>query len=175
MVGYKVLTLGISLSDYQKERIPLKIRHSLLLAVLSFGLFWNSTSFAYDCNSDCSGRGYDYPCPTWKDPGRTCHGNLPPDPLCLTSKKASCEIWEGAVTYASEKIKPLLKPNFNHVTWAAAQTTDTTDQYTQTCVAAGIAACGALGAELGGPWGGVVSGALGTFVSFRVCDQSKTW
>ena len=151
----------------------MSLKSKFLLA--NIGLLFSSVSLAYDCNSDCSAGGYNYPCPNWDNPGKMCHGDLPNDPACLSVKEASCQIWEGAVNFAAPRMKVLMQAQFNHNTWAASQGNGSTDQYQASCVAAGVAACGALGAELGGPWGGVVAGAVGTFVSFRVCDQSKAW
>jgi len=145
-----------------------------ILSVVAVGLV-SSVALGYDCNSDCSGGGYSYPCPNWNNPGKMCHGDLPNDPACLTAKEASCQIWEGAVNFAEPKVRPLLEGKFNHNTWAAAQANGSTDQYEASCVAAGVTAFGVLGAELGGPWGGALTGAVGTFVSFRLCDQSKSW
>jgi len=150
----------------------MNLRRYVFAAVLALP---SSLALGYDCNSDCSGGGYSYPCPNWGNPGKMCHGDLPNDPACLTAKEASCQIWESAVSFATPKVRPFLEGKFNHNTWAAAQSNGSTDQYQASCVAAGVAAFGALGAELGGVWGGVMSGAVGTFVSFRVCDQSKAW
>ena len=52
--------------------------------------FLSSVAFGYDCNSDCSGGGYNYPCPSLGNPGQMCRGDLPNDPACLAVKSAAC-------------------------------------------------------------------------------------
>lgn len=132
---------------------------------------------AYDCNSDCGAAArFRYPCPTFRNPHRMCGGREPVEyAACEAAKVASCQVWEGAVDAVRGKVKPLLEGRFNAGTWGQAQTNGTTDDYMQSCVAAGVSACAILGTEVGGPWGAVMSGAIGTFVSFRICDQSKSW
>lgn len=148
-------------------------------AVLSFMLAAGAAgpALADDCATDCGdAASYTYPCPTPRNPHRRCEGRNPVRyASCEVAKAASCQIWEGAVGYVVPRIKPLMEGSFNASRWAAAQQEGSPDAYMSQCMAAGVAACGALGAQLGGPWGGVVSGALGVFVSARACEQSKSW
>jgi hypothetical protein len=148
---------------------------------LSWALALGSLSpqaMAWDCQTDC-GRvaAFRYPCPTLRNPRRTCEGREPGTfAACTSAKVASCQIWEGAVDYAVPRIKPHMEGQFNAETWAAAQREGSPDAYMSQCIAAGSAVCAALGTELGGgPWGGVISGAVGVFVSARACEQSKSW
>jgi len=64
---------------------------------MAIGLLLSSASFGYDCNSDCRGGGYSYPCPNWSNPGKMCHGDLPNDPVCIADKEVSCKVWQGLV------------------------------------------------------------------------------
>lgn len=132
-----------------------------------------SSAFADDCSTDCGDAAeFRYPCGI----GRWCTGRNPTRyATCETAKAASCQIWDGAVGYVVPRIRPMLEGSFNASRWQAAVQEGSPDAYMTQCMAAGIAACGALGAELGGPWGGVISGALGVFVSARACEQSKSW
>jgi hypothetical protein len=105
-----------------------------------------------------------------------CKGREPIEyAACETAKAASCKIWDGAVNFASGKLKPMLEDRFNSETWASAEASGNGTEYMASCVAAGVAAATILGTELGGPWGSAMSGAIGTFVSFRICEQSRTW
>ena len=76
---------------------------------------------------------------------------------------------------AEEKVRPQLEGRFNSQTWRQAEDSGTTGDYMASCVAAGVAVCAAFGTQLSGPWGAAVTGALGTFVSWRLCDQSRAW
>lgn len=132
---------------------------------------------AVQCDTDC-GRvaAFKYPCPSVRKPYRKCEGREPAVwSSCQTVKFASCEVWEKAVDAATPKLRPHLERRWNRHTWQHAEATGGADEYMATCVAAGVAVAAASGTELGGPWGGAVSGGLGTFVSWRICDQSKKW
>jgi hypothetical protein len=145
--------------------------------VVAMALSLSSIGYGWDCDSDCgkSAR-FRYPCPTFGNPGRKCDGRDPATyTACETAKFASCQIWDGAVGAVSGKIKPMLQGTFNSGTWAHAENTGTTGDYMASCVAAGVSACAILGAELAGPWGPAIGGSIGTFVSFRVCEQSRSW
>jgi hypothetical protein len=141
------------------------------------GLMLATNAYGFDCNSDCGKAAeFKYPCPTFGNPGRKCKGREPVEfASCETVKLASCKMWNGAVDFASGKLKPMLEGRFNAGSWAAAETNGTQPEYMASCVAAGVAASTILGTELGGPWGSAMSGAIGTFVSFRICEQSRTW
>jgi hypothetical protein len=142
-----------------------------------FSLLLSTNAFGYDCNSDCGKAAeFKYPCPTFGNPGRKCKGREPVEyAACETVKLASCKMWDGAVDYASGKLKPILQGRFNAGTWAQAEASGTGTEYMASCVAAGVAGATILGTELGGPWGSAMSGAIGTFVSFRICEQSRAW
>jgi hypothetical protein len=144
---------------------------------LILGLMLSANAYGFDCNSDCGKAAeFRYPCPTFKNPGRKCKGREPVEyASCETVKLASCKMWNGAVDFASGKLKPMLQGRFNAGSWAQAETSGTQPEYMASCVAAGVAASTILGTELGGPWGSAMSGAIGTFVSFRICEQSRTW
>lgn len=48
-----------------------------------------------DPNRDCRRRGPNYPCPTWRNPGRTCESYYD-DPVCLTEREVcrhECDAW----------------------------------------------------------------------------------
>ena len=137
----------------------------------------STKAFGFDCNSDCGKAAeFRYPCPTFGNPGRMCRGREPVEyAACESAKVASCQVWNGAVAAVSHKIKPMLESRFNAGSWAQAEASGTGTEYMASCVAAGVAACSILGTELGGPWGAAMTGAIGTFVSFRICEQSRTW
>ena len=145
--------------------------------LLALALTVSPQAFSFDCNSDCGKAAeFRYPCPTFGNPGRKCKGREPVEfAACETAKAASCKIWNGAVDYARDRIKPMLEGNFNAGTWANAEASGKQTEYMASCVAAGVAACSILGTELGGPWGAAATGAIGTFVSFRICEQSRSW
>lgn len=134
-------------------------------------------ALAYDCNTSCDDvASFRYPCPTWNDLGRKCTGREPQTwAVCQLAKEASCRIWEQAVAKAGPVLRPRLENQFNRNSWESAERNGTTNDYTTSCVAAGVAACGAAGGELGGPWGAAIAGGIGTFVSFRICSQSQSW
>lgn len=134
-------------------------------------------ALADDCSTDCgAAAAFRYPCPTFGNPGRKCTGRNPARyASCETAKRLSCQIWDGAVNYATPRIRPMLEGTFNAGSWRAASENGDAGKYMAECIAAGVAACGALGVQLGGPWGGVISGAMGVFVSDRICEQSKAW
>jgi hypothetical protein len=145
---------------------------------LAVGAFLLSTSaLGFDCNSDCGAAArFKYPCPTFGNPGRMCRGTEPVEyAACESVKAASCKLWNGAVGAVGHKIRPYLESRFNAGTWAQAQANGGETDYMASCVAAGVSACTLAGTELGGPWGAAMSGAIGTFVSFRVCEQSRSW
>ncbi len=150
-----------------------KVIFSLLMIQASS----SGIALAYDCNSNCSEVGhFRYPCPTFNNPGRMCDGN---DPIrinaCHAQKTVSCDLWEGAVDFFAARVKPIMQGEFNASVWQQAVVDGTEDRYLALCMAAGISACSAVGAQVGGPWGAVISGAGGTFVSYRICEQSKSW
>jgi hypothetical protein len=145
--------------------------------ILAAAVLVPSVGYGYDCNSDCGLiASFNYPCPTFRKPGRKCQGRNPATYLtCESAKAVSCKLWQSAVDYAEPRMKPFLIGEFNAEKWKMAEENGTTDVYMAYCTAAGIGACSALGAELGGPWGAALSGSIGTFVSWKVCDQSKKW
>ncbi len=137
----------------------------------------SSPAMAVDCDSDCGQiASFTYPCPTPRKPWRKCEGREPTVwASCQAAKSTSCELWSAALDFARDKIKPHLEGRFNSRTWMRAQIEGKEEEYMLNCVAAGVAVCGALGTELSGPWGGAVTGGLGTFVSWRLCKQSQAW
>jgi hypothetical protein len=145
--------------------------------LIASSLITASISYGYDCNSDCGKAAqFKYPCPTFGKPHRMCKGRDPVEySACETVKMASCKMWEGAVDFAKDKMKPILRDRFNAGTWANAEGSGQQQEYMASCVAAGVSAAAILGTELGGPWGSAMGGAIGTFVSFRICEQSRTW
>lgn len=145
--------------------------------LLALSLGFTPQAFGFDCNSDCGKAAeFRYTCPTFGNPGRMCKGREPVEyTACESAKVASCKIWDGAVDFARDKVKPMLEGRFNAGTWAQAEESGHQMEYMASCVAAGVAACSILGTELGGPWGAAATGAIGTFVSFRICEQSRTW
>ena len=143
--------------------------------VLSLGTLLSTAAIGYDCNSDCSGGGYSYPCPTFGNPGKTVHGDLPNDPACMSAKSASCDLWNGSVDFFAREARPFLEGTFTHTTWAAAEGNGKTDDYMTDCVAAAVSVSTVVGAKFGGVCGGLGSGAAGAFMSKRICEQSQTW
>jgi hypothetical protein len=136
-----------------------------------------STAQAWDCNADCDQASRTYfRCPTFKNPQRRCpmtdHFTRS---ACLVQKAASCKLWQSAVDFASDKVKPHLVGEFNTNTWQAAVEEGTQDAYMAKCELAGISAMAGLGSYLGGPWGASLSGAIGVFASFQICRQSTRW
>lgn len=153
----------------------MKLLGSLLTAMLATTAA--APAFAYQCDDDCGHIArFRYPCPTFSNPGRKCTGR---DPVqygaCETAKAASCEIWRGAVNYAAPRMRPLMEGEFNAGSWRAAVESDKETEYMTKCQAAGVAAAAALGAQLGGPWGAGVTGGIGLFVAYQVCEQSRSW
>lgn len=75
-------------------------------------LLSSSASFGYDCNSDCSGSGYSYPCGVdgWPPKTKYCHGDLPNDPVCLADKEASCKVWKGLVDGITHDVANQITP-----------------------------------------------------------------
>ena len=151
------------------------------LRVLLLLLFTATTAYGYDCSSNCTEAATHMmrrPCPTGRDPFRMCDRpilNPIEKGLCETQREFSCNLWNSAADYAHDKVKPLLEGTFNHQAWVKADEDDKEKEYDIQCQAAGVAACAALGSQLGGPWGAAVSGSVGLFVSTRICDQSKSW
>jgi len=141
-----------------------------------------SSGYAYggvDCSTDCARKAsFRYPCPTVRNPGRKCEGREPTTYLaCETTKKTSCELWQGALRAVAPRLKDMLSGTFNAGSWAAATEGGDEDmkEYMIKCESAGVAACAALGAAYGGPWGAGLSGAIGVFVAYEVCNQSTRW
>lgn len=54
----------------------------------NLGQVIGSSSLEVSCNSNCL-KTFNYPCPTWKKPGRTCQGKTT-DLVCESAKKAAC-------------------------------------------------------------------------------------
>lgn len=140
-------------------------------------LFFNQTSHAYDCNSDCHEEAsYRYPCPTFRNPGRKCGAKNPVKfALCESSKIVSCELWNGTVAFFIDHVKPMLQDQFNAETYRKAEVSDETAQYMVQCTAAATASCAVVGSQFTGPWGAVIGGAGGAFVSTQICQQSTKW
>ena len=130
-----------------------------------------------DCNTNCeSWAGFNYPCPNLRTPRKMCKGTEPTSyAACSAGKVASCQMWNQAVDVITDKIKPMLIDSFNSQTWSEAIDHGETSEYMIKCEAAFIAAAAALGAQLGGPWGAAVTGGVGTFVGFQICNQSTKW
>jgi len=130
-----------------------------------------------DCNTNCeSWAGFNYPCPNLRNPTKVCRGTEPTTyATCAAAKVASCELWQHAADSIEEKIKPMLIDNFNAQVWAQATADGTRSEYMVKCEAAFVAAAAALGGQLGGPWGAAVTGGIGTFVGFQICNQSTKW
>ena len=145
---------------------------------LVFGMLLSTLAFGgVDCNTNCeSWAGFNYPCPNWRNPTKVCKGVEPTSyAMCASAKVASCELWQAALNFATDKIKPMLEKDFNAQVWAQATTDGERTEYMIKCEAAFVAASAALGAELGGPWGAAVTGGVGTFVGFQICNQSTKW
>ena len=134
---------------------------------------------AWDCNTDCGNvdmAKFRYPCPTFGNPGRKCDGRNPTlYAACSTDKEVSCRLWESIEASVEHDLQAVLEPNFNHRTYAAAEADGQQNLYMGECEAAGVAACGALGAKLAALRGAAFSGAAGVFISYRICDQSQKW
>lgn len=150
-------------------------KHLTAALILASLVSLSSRGFAYDCSSDCSGGGYSYPCPSWSDPGKMCHGDLPNDPTCLSAKEASCNLWNAAVGVFEQEVQPLLSGEFNHNSWQAAVDNGSTKDWTDECIVAGTAACAAVATKLAPPWSTLVGGVAGGFVSARICEQAHAW
>lgn len=149
------------------------------MRVLAFFLFLVSFPVyaGIDCNTNCeSWAGFNYPCPNWRNPRKMCRGTEPNTyAMCATAKVASCQVWAQAVDFVSEKVKPLLEKDFNAQVWAQATSEGERSEYMIKCEAAFVAAAAALGSQLGGPWGAAVTGGVGVFVGFQICNQSTKW
>ena len=145
------------------------------LAILSLGL--GSLGLAYDCNSDCHEEAkFRYRCPTVSNPGRKCTGvNPAKKAACEADKAVSCGLWESIYDHFAGQIKDSLKGSFNAQTYAKAVDDGEEAEYLALCQTAGVSVCVALGASYGGPWGAALSGAAGTFISYRLCHQSRAW
>lgn len=155
------------------------LRRSLILTALmtAAAIPAAESAFAWDCNADCDQASRSsYPCPTFRNPRRRCpmtdHFTRS---ACILQKEASCKLWNEVAEGIAGKMRPYLEGQFNAATWRDAEEKHEEDKYMLLCQGAGIAACGALGAELGATWGAVVGGAGGAFASYKVCLQSKSW
>jgi len=143
--------------------------------------FLSAPLYAYDCTTNCTEAAMHrtwLPCPTWKNPGRTCPNDVFDPPLkaaCELQKEASCKVYEEIYTWVKEKVQPELQKSFNQEAWTTAREEDKEQEYDIQCRAAGVAICAALGSQIGGPYGAGLSGAVGLFVSARLCEQSKSW
>lgn len=136
---------------------------------------------AWDCSTNCSDVATHrvwLPCPTWEKPGRTCPNDVFDPGLkatCEIQREASCNFFEEVYGWVKDKVKPELEKSFNQEAWIRADQEDKETEYDNQCRAAGIAICAAIGAQIGGPYGAGLSGAVGLFVSTRLCEQSKSW
>ena len=131
-------------------------------------------SFAFTCNTDCGKAAkFKYPCPTFSNPGRKCTGKNPGlYASCEVDKKVSCDLWENAVKFFTDKVKPSLSLHYNANTYAY---TENKEEYIIECVAAATASIATIGAIFAGPWGALATGAPGLFISKRICIQSTKW
>lgn len=79
---------------------------TLTLALLVLISFTSANAQAgCDPNESCTRRGPNYPCPTWRNPGKMCASYFD-DPICLTRRTAcqgelSACITSGLVTYGA--------------------------------------------------------------------------
>lgn len=94
---------------------------------------------------------------------------------CEVAKAASCKLWKEIQHAVEGEVRAVLEPNFNQRTYEDAEKEGRQKEYMAKCEAAGIAICAALGAKYGGVWGAALSGAAGTFISWRLCEQSMRW
>lgn len=134
-------------------------------------------AIAYDCDSDCYGVArFRYSCPTFNNPARKCWGRNPVKfAACEADKALSCKLWNEAVDFFSTKTKSMLQNEFNAANYQKAEYSGETAQYMAYCTGAAAAACATVGAQLGGPYGAILAGAGGSFVSYQICKQSTTW
>ena len=138
------------------------------------GLGFSQKANAYDCNSNCKEEAkFKYPCPTWNNPGRKCTGINPAKlAACEADKAISCRLWNSAVSFFAPKVKPHLVSRFNKERY---ESSGDKQEYIRDCIAAATAVLATIGAEIGGPWGALATGAAGIFVSKRICIQSTKW
>lgn len=148
-----------------------------ILSAFFLSIFSVSAYAGIDCNTDCeSWAGFNYPCPNLRNPRKMCKGTEPTTyAMCATAKVASCELWQKAADSIEAKVKPMMIDSFNAQVWAQATSDGERTEYMIKCEAAFVAISAALGAELGGPWGAAVTGGIGTFVGFQICNQSTKW
>ncbi len=66
-------------------------------------------TYEYNCDSDCGEEvGFNYPCPTFRNPGRTCHASkIIPNPVCEAAKQNDCVLQ--AAARESERVLSRLK------------------------------------------------------------------
>ena len=145
--------------------------------VVAAAMMISASAFAYDCDSDCSDvGGYNYWCGNFRNPKKMCRGHNPIEQgACYAQKEVSCNLWNSCVGALSSGMRPIMEGQFNGGSWAAAVNSGSEGDYTASCVAAGVAAAGAVGLQVGGSWGGVIGGTGGVFVAQRVCEQSHAW
>lgn len=139
-----------------------------------------------DCSTNCTHYAearsqYRYPCPTLRNPGRTCTGINRPVfwPIkhsCDTARAASCQVWDNAVGWLAGRIKgDMISRGFNATKWQAHVAAGTEGEYTASCTGAAVALITTGGALLGGPYAALAAGAFGTFAAYRICEQSTHW
>ena len=132
-------------------------------------LLLSTHAYSFNCDSDCGKAArFKYPCPTFGKPYRKCYGR---DPVtfatCESEKKLSCD----AIQYFSRKLKPHLIQNYNAEEY---QNFESKATYMAYCTAAVTSLCTAIGAQAG-PYGAVIGGSGGAFMSFQICKQSTKW
>lgn len=139
--------------------------------------FVSTTSFAYTCNTDCRREAkFKYPCPTFGNPGRKCDGfNAALYQTCNAKKKVSCDLWEKFYDLVEEQVKAELSLHYNSISFEEAQRREKEAQYISDCQAAGVLLIATAGTAIGGVYGTLGSGAVGIFVSRRLCEQSTVW
>lgn len=126
----------------------------------------SSNAMAWDCDSNCDK--YIKSKFWWKRDYAT-------RAMCLTDKAASCKFWNGAVDFFAAKVKPMIKSEYNREKYEEAKYSGEEAQYMSLCTGAATASLAVIGTSYGGPWGAVIGGAGGAFVSYQICKQSTKW
>jgi hypothetical protein len=136
-----------------------------------------SNGLTYHCDDDCHEESkFHYPCPTFKNAKRRCEGKNPLKfSVCTADKAVSCKARDGIVKFFLPRVRPVLQTKFNQESYQNAEYSGETAQYMAYCTAASASLCVAVGAQSGGPYGAVIGGAGGTFVSYQICKQSTRW
>ena len=147
-----------------------------VILVLSLGLSFvmpTGTSEAVSCNTNCAKvASFNYLCPTFGNPGRKCKGREPATfTSCETVKAAKCRLWAGLANDAVPLVKPYMESQYNQENYEKQNH----QAYMIECTAAATSALATIATMKGGPWAGLAGGAVGLFISKRVCEQSTKW